>query len=38
VAIHREAITQARRLKPDISLRGSDDIPVRHEIEFEFLL
>jgi len=38
VAIHRDAITEARKLKPVIPLVGDHDIPLRHEIEFEFRL
>ena len=37
VAVHREAVTAARRLKPTIPLE-EDGIPLRHEIELEFLL
>jgi GNAT superfamily N-acetyltransferase len=36
VAVHRDAITQARALKPGIPLTGEHGIPVRDEIEFEF--
>jgi len=38
VAIHRGAITEARRLKPEIPLLGIDNIPIRHEIELEMPL
>jgi ribosomal protein S18 acetylase RimI-like enzyme len=38
VALHRGAIEAARRIKPQIPLLGDDDIPIRHEIEFERLL
>lgn len=38
VAVHREAITEARKLKPTIPLLGYDGIPVRHEVEFEYRL
>ena len=38
VAVHREAITEARTLKPSIPLIGYDGIPVRHEVEFEYSL
>ncbi|SFL74381.1 Acetyltransferase (GNAT) family protein [Paenibacillus sp. 1_12] len=37
-AIHYDAITEARKLKPSIPLHGYDHIPVRHEIEFEYAL
>lgn len=33
VAVHRDSIKQARKLKPDIPLIGNDGIPVRDEIE-----
>lgn len=38
IAVHREAITEARKLKPSIPLTGYDGIPVRHEVEFEYRL
>jgi GNAT superfamily N-acetyltransferase len=38
VAVHRDAIEDARRLKPEIPARGNDDIPIRHELELELLL
>ncbi|HEV2662876.1 MAG TPA: GNAT family N-acetyltransferase [Ktedonobacteraceae bacterium] len=38
VAVHRDAVTQARKLKPQIPLLGNDDIPIRDEIELELLL
>ncbi len=37
-AIHRDAVTAARRVKPEIPLTGSDGIPLRDEIELERLL
>jgi ribosomal protein S18 acetylase RimI-like enzyme len=37
-AIHRDAIAQSRRLKPQIPLTGNDGIAIRHEIEFELNL
>ena len=37
-ALYRGAVEKARRLKPSIPLMGNDDIPLRHEIEFELLL
>lgn len=37
-AVHRDAITEARKLKPSIPLTGYDGIPVRHEVEFEYPL
>jgi ribosomal protein S18 acetylase RimI-like enzyme len=38
VAVHRFAIDEARKQKPDIPLVGDNDIPIRHEIEFELRL
>lgn len=38
VAVHRNAIEQSRKLKPQIPLLGEHDIPIRDEIELEFLL
>ena len=38
VAIHRNAVAGARRLKPSIRLVGNDGIPIRHEIELELQL
>ncbi len=38
VAIHRDAIAQARKLKPEIPLIGDDGIPIRDEIELELPL
>ena len=36
VALHREAVTEARRtLKPEIPMTGQDGIPLRDEIELE---
>jgi GNAT superfamily N-acetyltransferase len=35
VALHRDAVKESRRLKPEIPERGADDIPIRHELEFE---
>jgi N-acetylglutamate synthase-like GNAT family acetyltransferase len=35
VAVHRNAIEQARRLKPQIPIAGIDGIPIRDEIELE---
>jgi RimJ/RimL family protein N-acetyltransferase len=36
VALHQEAVTEARRtLKPEIPLRGVDDIEIRDEVELE---
>lgn len=38
VAVHREGVTEDRRLKPEIPPVGLEGIPLRDEIEFEFLL
>jgi ribosomal protein S18 acetylase RimI-like enzyme len=38
VALHRNAIDESRKLKPEIPQHGDHDIRVRHEIEFELLL
>lgn len=38
VAIHRKAMREARKLKPEIPEFGQDDIPIEHELEFELLL
>ena len=37
-ALHPDAVTAARRIKPEIPLVGHDDIPIRDEIELEMLL
>ena len=38
VAIHRNAVEQSRKLKPEIPMFGIDDIPIRDEIELEMML
>jgi GNAT superfamily N-acetyltransferase len=38
VAVHRDAITKSRRLKPEIPLAGNDGIEIRDEIELEMIL
>lgn len=38
VAVHRGAVTEARRLKPEIPLVGEHDIPIRDEVELEIPL
>ncbi len=35
VAVHRNAIAAARRIKPQIPINGIDGIPIRDEIELE---
>jgi ribosomal protein S18 acetylase RimI-like enzyme len=37
-AIHRDALEESRRLKPEIPRVGIDGIPVRDELELELLL
>jgi ribosomal protein S18 acetylase RimI-like enzyme len=38
VTIHRNAINESRKIKPQIPLTGFDGIPILHEIEFEKML
>ncbi|PJF20620.1 MAG: GNAT family N-acetyltransferase [Phototrophicales bacterium] len=38
VAVHRNALAESRKLKPQIPLVGLDDIPLRDEIELEIML
>jgi GNAT superfamily N-acetyltransferase len=38
VAVHRNAVDDAREIKPEIPARGKDDIPIRHELELELPL
>jgi ribosomal protein S18 acetylase RimI-like enzyme len=38
VAVHRGAIGESRRLKPQIPQTGDDDIPIKHELELELVL
>jgi ribosomal protein S18 acetylase RimI-like enzyme len=38
VAVHRNALEQSRRLKPEIPLVGINGIPLRDEIELELVL
>jgi ribosomal protein S18 acetylase RimI-like enzyme len=38
VAVHRHAIREARKLKPEIPLTGVGGTPIEDEIEFEFRL
>ena len=37
-ALHRNAIEESRKLKPEIPARGFDNIALRDEIEFEMVL
>ena len=36
--VYRNALEQARKLKPEIPLTGLDGIPLKHEIELEMVL
>jgi GNAT superfamily N-acetyltransferase len=38
VAVHRNALEQSRKLKPEISMIGDHGIPLRDEIELEMIL
>lgn len=38
VAWHRDAVTGSRSLKPELPEVGAHNIPIRHEIEFEYPL
>ena len=38
VALRRDAIAEARSLKPSIPPRGRNGIPTQHELELELLL
>lgn len=38
VAVHRDAIAEARRLKPSIPATGGYGIPIRDELELELVL
>ncbi len=38
VAVHRDAVKLARTLKPEIPDIGMDGIPIRHEVELEYIL
>jgi len=38
VAFRRDAVTQARKLKPAIPVRGANGIPLKHELELELIL
>lgn len=37
-AMHRNAIIESRKIKPQIPLKGFDEIPIKHEIEFELIV
>ena len=38
IHFYRNAMDISRQMKPEIPLMGENDIPLRHEIEFEMLL
>ncbi len=38
VGFHRNAIDKSRKLKPEIPEFGDDNIPIKHEIEFELAI
>ncbi|MEL6740955.1 MAG: GNAT family N-acetyltransferase [Planctomycetota bacterium] len=38
LAVHRDAMVEARKLKPEIPELGLDSIRIRHEVELEYLL
>ena len=35
--LHRNALEDSRKLKPEIPLNGQEGIPIRHELEFELI-
>ena len=37
-AIHQDAVEESRKLKPEIPLVGLDGIPIRDEIELQYIL
>ena len=38
VRLHRNALEQSRKIKPEIPLFGENGIPLKHEIELEIIL
>jgi GNAT superfamily N-acetyltransferase len=38
IALHHDAVTSGRHLKPEISAVGDYGLPIRHELEFELRL
>jgi ribosomal protein S18 acetylase RimI-like enzyme len=38
VKVHKDAVTESRKLKPEIPLIGIDGIPINYEIELEKIL
>ncbi len=37
-ALYKDAVSEARRLKPELPHLGHNGIPIRDEIEFEFFV
>ncbi len=37
-AIHQDAVNESRNIKPEIPITGLDGIPIRDEIELEYIL
>jgi N-acetylglutamate synthase-like GNAT family acetyltransferase len=37
-AFHRDAVSESRKLKPELAETGNHGIPIKHEIEFEYPL
>lgn len=35
VGFYKDSVNESRKLKPEIPEFGEDDIPIKHEIEFE---
>ncbi len=38
IEFHKNAVIESRRIKPEIPQLGFDEIPIKHEIEFEYLI
>lgn len=38
IGFYRDVMNESRKLKPEIPRLGNDDIPIKHEIEFEYKL
>lgn len=38
IAFYKDAMTEARKIKPEIAEIGYNDIPIKHELEFELKL
>ena len=38
VGFYKDSVQDSRKLKPEIPELGDDDIPIKHEIEFELKL